>query len=279
MTSKTRSSTSLAIVGGGNMGEALISGLLRGANPLLEPGQIAVVEHNRDRAMFLRDRFGVATMDMGSAVQRADTILITVKPYHVDTVLAEMADDVTADHLIVSAAGGITTTQIEEGLTTKAAVIRCMPNTAASVGEGMTAISAGSYAEARHLDRTRVLLESVGRVIQVPEYQLDAVTALSGSGPAYFFFLAEAMIDAGVLLGLSRSLAAELVTQTAAGSGIMLRDSGEDPVNLRAAVSSPGGTTIAAISQLESRAVRFAMMAAAEAARDRSVELGQRATR
>jgi len=141
------------------------------------------------------------------------------------------------------------------------------------VDEAMSAIAAGAHAGEEHLVRTEALLRPVGKVIRVPESQLDAVTALSGSGPAYFFFLVEAMIDAGILLGLPRAVAAELIVQTAVGSAKMLRESGEHPVQLREAVTSPGGTTIAAIRELENHGVRAALLSALEAARDRSREL------
>jgi pyrroline-5-carboxylate reductase len=152
--------------------------------------------------------------------------------------------------------------------------VRCMPNTPALVDQAMTAVSAGAHATEAHLVIAESLLAAVGRVVRVPESQLDAVTALSGSGPAYFFFLVEAMIDAGILLGLPRALAAELIVQTAIGSAVMLRDSGEHPVQLREAVTSPGGTTIAAIRELEVHGVRAALLAAIEAACIRSRELG-----
>jgi len=154
------------------------------------------------------------------------------------------------------------------------AVVRCMPNTPALVDEAMTAVAAGEHADEAHLAIAESLLAAVGRVVRVPESQLDAVTALSGSGPAYFFFLVEAMIDAGILLGLPRALSAELIVQTAIGSAVMLRDSGEHPVQLREAVTSPGGTTIAAIRELEVHGVRAALLAAIEAACLRSRELG-----
>jgi pyrroline-5-carboxylate reductase len=258
------------------MGEALLSGLLGGARPAYRPEHLVVVEQYPDRAAYLRDTYGVSTVPVDEAARQAGTVLLLVKPHHVDGALAQLDPHVTTEHLIVSAAGGITTAQIERGLTARPPVVRCMPNTAVSVGHGMTAISAGTHADASHLDRTAALMEPVGRVIRVPEEQLDAVTALSGSGPAYFFFLAEALIDAGVLLGLTRPMAVELVTQTAVGAALMLRDSGTEPAALRAAVSSPAGTTIAAIRALEDRAARAATMAAALAARDRSVELGRK---
>jgi pyrroline-5-carboxylate reductase len=178
--------------------------------------------------------------------------------------------------LIVSVAAGITTAKISAGLPDGVPVVRCMPNTPALVDEAMTAVSAGAHADEAHLATAEALLASVGRVVRVPESQLDAVTALSGSGPAYFFFLVEAMIDAGILLGLPRTLAAELIVQTAIGSAKMLRDSGEHPVQLREAVTSPGGTTIAAIRELEIHGVRAALLAAIEAAALRSADLGSK---
>jgi pyrroline-5-carboxylate reductase len=197
-----------------------------------------------------------------------------VKPQDIDTLLAEMAPVVEARHVVVSVAAGVTTTHLERALPDGVAVVRCMPNTPALVDQAMTAIAGGAHADDEHLAVAESLLAAVGRVVRVPESQLDAVTALSGSGPAYFFYLVEAMIDAGILLGLPRTLAAELIVQTAVGSATMLRDSGEHPVQLREAVTSPGGTTIAAIRELEVHGVRAALLAAIEAAARRSRELG-----
>jgi pyrroline-5-carboxylate reductase len=261
----------LAVIGGGNMGTALLSGLI-GRD--LRPEQVLVVGHSADRAAYLLRELGVRTTSLAEAVGQAETVLLTVKPHHVPDLLADLADLVTEDQLIVSAAGGIRIAQIEAALPGKIAVVRSMPNTPVAVGEGMIAISGGTYAGPAELDRVQKLLEPVGQVVQLPEVQLDAVTALSGSGPAYFYYLAEALIDAGVLIGLSRPLAEQMVIQTAVGASLMLRDSGEDAVHLRAAVSSPGGMTIAAIREFENRAVRSAVMAAAESARDRSIVLG-----
>src|SRR3954467_14273294 len=165
--------------------------------------------------------------------------------------------------------------KIEAALPGGTPVVRVMPNTPALVDEGMSVLSAGSHADEENLDRAEALLASVGRGRRVPESQQDAVTALSGSGPAYFFYLVEGMVDAGTLLGLPRTLAADLIVQTALGAAVMLRDSGEHPVQLREAVTSPGGTTIAAIRELERHGVRAALIAAIEAAHDRSVELGK----
>ena len=270
----TSNSGRLAIIGGGKIGEALLSGLLRGS---AGPDDIVMVEHYPERKRYLSERYGVRVVDVAEAVRSCSTILIAVKPQDIDPLLHQLADVVTAEHLVVSVAAGITTARIERGLPAGPAVVRCMPNTPALVDEAMTAISAGSRAAQTHLERAEELLSAVGRVVRVPESQLDAVTALSGSGPAYFFFLVEAMIDAGILLGLPRALAAELIVQTLVGSAVMLRDSGEHPVQLREAVTSPAGTTISAIRELENHGVRAAFLAAIEAARNRSAELGRAA--
>lgn len=274
----TLDTDALALIGGGKIGEALLTGLLRapsGGGPArYQAGQVSVVEHYPARGEYLAERYGVGIVDVAAAA-RAATLVIAVKPQDIDTVLDELAPHVTADHLVVSVAAGIPTGHIEARLPSGPAVVRCMPNTPALVDQAMTAISAGTHADERHLQLAQELLEAVGRVVRVPESQLDAVTALSGSGPAYFFFLVEAMIDAGILLGLPRTLAADLIVQTAVGSALMLRDTGEHPVQLREAVTSPGGTTISAIRELENHGVRAALIAAIEAARDRSVELGK----
>jgi pyrroline-5-carboxylate reductase len=263
----------LGIVGGGKIGEALLTGLLRGERT---PSDIVVVEKHRDRANYLTTNYGVKTLDVPEAAAAARTLVLCVKPQDIGALLAELAQVVTPEHLIVSVAAGIPTAKISAALPEGVPVVRCMPNTPALVDEAMTAVSAGAYADEPHLATAEALLASVGRVVRVPETQLDAVTALSGSGPAYFFYLVEAMIDAGILLGLPRALAAELIVQTAIGSAKMLRDSGEHPVQLREAVTSPGGTTIMAIRELEAHGVRAALLAAIEAAALRSAELGAR---
>lgn len=263
---------SLAILGGGKIGEALLSGLLRRGERTA--ADIVVSEKHPERAAYLAETFGVQIVDLATAVKQSETLLVAVKPQDIATLLAEVAPVIEPRHLVVSVAAGVTTAHLEAALPEGVSVVRCMPNTAALVDEAMTAISAGTHADDAHLAVAESLLGAVGRVVRVPERQLDAVTALSGSGPAYFFYLVEAMIDAGILLGLPRALAAELIVQTAVGSATMLRDSGEHPVQLREAVTSPGGTTIAAIRELEVHGVRAAMLAAIEAAARRSRELG-----
>jgi pyrroline-5-carboxylate reductase len=262
---------STAIFGGGKIGEALLAGLLRGSH---EPAQIVVVEKNAPRAQYLTKTHGVSVVDVPTAVTRAHTLLIAVKPQDIDALLDELGEHVQPRHLVISVAAGVRTARIEKALADRVPVVRCMPNTPALVDEAMTVISAGAHADAAHLAVAESVLGVVGKVIELPEAQLDAVTALSGSGPAYFFYLVEAMIDAGILLGLPRTVAAELIVQTAIGSAKMLRDTGEHPVQLREAVTSPGGTTIAAIRELEKHGVRAAMLAAIEAASERSRQLG-----
>ncbi|MGY1825402.1 MULTISPECIES: pyrroline-5-carboxylate reductase [unclassified Blastococcus] len=261
----------LAIIGGGKIGEALLSGLVRraGADGLL------VVERSAGRAAELTGRYGVPAVGLADAAARARVLLLAVKPQDIETLLGLVAQHVDTGHLVVSVAAGVPTARIEAALPPGVPVVRVMPNTPALVDEGMSVLSAGAHAGEEHLDEAEALLAAVGQVRRVPESQQDAVTALSGSGPAYFFYLVEAMVDAGILLGLPRALAADLIVQTALGAAVMMRDSGEHPVQLREAVSSPGGTTIAAIRELEKHGVRAALMAAIEAAHARSVELGR----
>jgi pyrroline-5-carboxylate reductase len=261
--------TALAILGAGKMGEALLSGLLRAGT---SASDVVVTARRPDRAAALRERYGVAVATNAEAAT-ADTVLVAVKPQDMAALLGQIDQTVTPDQLVVSMAAGIPTSFIERRLADRVPVVRVMSNTPVLVDEAMSAISAGAHATEAHLARTEELLGHVGRTIRVPESQQDAVTALSGSGPAYFFYLVEAMIDAGILLGLPRAVAADLIVQTAVGAAVMLRDTGEHPVKLREAVTSPAGTTINAVRELEKHSVRAALIAAIEAARDRSQEL------
>jgi pyrroline-5-carboxylate reductase len=260
----------IAVIGAGKMGEALVSGLLRAGT---SPVDVLITERYEARATELTELYGVRAVSNTDAAKLADTLVLAVKPQDMATLLDELAPCLTPDRLVVSIAAGIPTAVIEKGLAAGVPVVRAMPNTPALVGEAMSAISAGVHATDAHLDQAEALLRPVGKVIRVPENQLDAVTALSGSGPAYVFYLAEAMTDAGLLLGLPRAVAHELIVQTVMGAAVMLRDSGDAPVALREAVTSPAGTTIAAIRELENHGVRAAFLSALEAARDRSREL------
>jgi pyrroline-5-carboxylate reductase len=263
---------SVAIIGAGVMGETLLSGLVRAGR---RPEDLLVGEKRRERAQELEERYGVQVVPNLEAARRADTLVLVVKPQDMAEVLDELAPVVRPGQLVVSLAAGITTAFVEARLTAGVAVVRVMPNTPALVDEGMAAISRGSHCDEEHLVEAESLMSATGRVIRVPERQQDAVTAISGSGPGYIFFVVEAMIEAGVHLGLPRSTAAELVVQTVVGSAKLLRDTGEHPVVLRERVTSPGGTTAAALRQLEEHKVRAAFLVAIEAARDRSRALAQ----
>jgi pyrroline-5-carboxylate reductase len=260
----------VAILGVGVMGETLLSGLLRAGRPA---EGLLVGEKRAERAEELRERYGVTVLDNREAARRADTVVVVVKPQDMGDLLAEIAPDLRAGQLVVSLAAGITTSFIESHLPDGVAVVRVMPNTPALVDEGMAAISRGSHCDEEHLELAESLLAATGRVVRVPEKQQDAVTAISGSGPAYLFFVVEAMIEAGVHLGLPRTTATELVVQTVVGSAKLLRETGEHPTVLREQVTSPGGTTAAAIRELEDHKVRAAFLTAMEAARDRSRSL------
>jgi pyrroline-5-carboxylate reductase len=261
----------IAILGAGKMGEALLSGLLRAGRP---PSDVAVVVRRAERAEELREAYGVPVLTAEEAAKDASTLVITVKPQDMARMLDEIAPFVSASQLVISVAAGITTSFIERRFPVEVPVVRVMSNTPVLVDEAMSVISAGSHASEPHLRRTEELLRPVGKVLRIPESQQDAATALSGSGPAYVYYLVEAMVDAGILLGMPRGTALEMVTQAVYGAATMLKDSGEHPVILREAVTSPGGTTISAIRELEKHGVRAAFLAAIEAARDRGRELG-----
>jgi len=260
----------IAVIGAGTMGETLLSGLLRSG---WAPDRLVATERRRDRAKELAERYGIRIVENDVAVAEADVLVITVKPQDAPTLMAELGPVVPASKLVISICAGLPISFFAKWLPEGTPVVRVMTNTPALVDEAMTAISAGPHATDEHLAIAEEMFRPVGRTVRLPESQQDAVTALSGSGPAYFFFLVEAMTDAGILLGLPRQVAHDLIVQTAIGSAIMLRDSGEHPVKLREAVTSPAGTTISAIRELENHGVRAALLAALEAARDRAREL------
>ncbi|MCP3421754.1 pyrroline-5-carboxylate reductase [Nocardioides pinisoli] len=263
---------STAIIGAGVMGETLLSGLVRAGRRV---DQLMVGEKRAERARELEDRYGVAVVSNREAAAKADTVALVVKPQDMGDVLEEIAPDLRAGQLLVSLAAGITTAYIESRVPDGVAVVRVMPNTPALVDEGMAAISPGSHCDESHLLEAESLMASTGKVLRIPEKQMDAVTAISGSGPAYIFFVVESMIEAGVHLGLPRATATDLVVQTLVGSAAMLRETGSHPVVLREQVTSPGGTTASALRELEVHRVRAAFLAAMEAARNRSRELAE----
>ena len=263
---------STAIIGAGVMGETLLSGLVRAGRRV---DQLMVGEKRAERARELEERYGVAVVSNREAAAKADTVALVVKPQDMGDVLAEIAPDLRAGQLVVSLAAGITTAFIESRVPEGVAVVRVMPNTPALVDEGMAAISPGSHCDDAHLAEVESLMASTGKVLRIPEKQMDAVTAISGSGPAYIFFVVESMIEAGVHLGLPRATATDLVVQTLVGSAAMLRETGTHPVVLREQVTSPSGTTASALRELEIHRVRAAFLAAMEAARNRSRELAE----
>ena len=261
-----------AIIGAGVMGETLLSGLVRAGRRV---EALMVGEKRPERAHELEERYGVAVVSNREAAAKADTVALVVKPQDMGDVLDEIAPEMRAGQLLVSLAAGITTSFIESRVPDGVAVVRVMPNTPALVDEGMAAISPGSHCDDSHLAEVEDLMASTGKVLRIPEKQMDAVTAISGSGPAYIFFVVESMIEAGVHLGLPRATATDLVVQTLVGSAAMLRETGSHPVVLREQVTSPGGTTASALRELEVHRVRAAFLAAMEAARNRSRELAE----
>jgi pyrroline-5-carboxylate reductase len=264
----------LAILGAGVMGETVLSGLLRAG---WTSDRIIATDRRIERQVELEAKYGIMMMTNAEAAAKADTVILVVKPQDMRDLLTEIAPVVSSSTLIVSLAAGVDTASIEERLPEGTPVVRVMPNTPAQVDEGMAAISPGAHSDEEHLARVSELMSATGRVVTVPERYQDAVTAISGSGPAYLFFVVEAMIEAGVHLGLPRDTATELVVQTMLGSAKLLRETGEHPTVLRERVTSPGGTTAAAIRQLEDHKVRAAFITAMESARDRSRDLAKAA--
>lgn len=267
--------TRVAVIGGGRIGEALVAGLIEAGRPIKD---LVVAERVAGRADEIADRFGIRVTTIADAVEGAHVVVLAVKPADVDSVLAGVGavdSDTDTDQLVLSLAAGVSTARIEAQLPAGAPVVRAMPNTPMLVGEGMSVIAAGRHAGADDMAQARTILESVGRVLVLPESSLDAVTAISGSGPAYFFLVTEALIDGAVTLGIDRATATTLVTQTLIGSAALLDRSDQTPNELRAAVTSPAGTTAAAIGELERAGLRAGLLNAVEAARRRSAELGR----
>lgn len=270
----------LAMLGVGRMGEAVLAGLQRAGWPLAE---LLAVEPDAVRAELIHATHGVKVLGAAEAAAAAEVLVVAVKPQQVVPLLDLISPFLRPGALVISLAAGTPLAVLESHLPAGTAVVRVMPNTPALVGQGMSVMSPGQACGAADLEMARSVLSAVGRVTQVPESAQDAVTAVSGSGPAYVFYLAEAMIDAGVMLGLPRATAAELVGQTLLGAATLLTSgeriaSGEQhPGLLRENVTSPGGTTAAALHVLDARAVRAAVADAMAACRDHSARLSQQA--
>jgi pyrroline-5-carboxylate reductase len=261
----------IAIIGGGRIGEALLSGLLSSG-----VSDLVVTSRTDARVATLRERHGVeATTSNGDAVAGAGLVVVAVKPQDIDVLLAEIGPLLTPEQTVLSVAAAIPTAHIEERIADGVPVVRAMPNAPSVVHEGMAGIAPGAHAGDEHLALAEDALLHLGRVVRVSESAMDAITAVSGSGPAYFALIAEAMIEAGILLGLSREISTTLVIQTMLGTAKQLRDEGMHPVELRESVTSPGGTTIAAIRELEQHGVRAAMLNAIQAAMTRARELAE----
>lgn len=270
MSEKSEQSSELvAFLGVGMMGEALLAGLVRDGRPI----PIVVSDHSSDRQAEVAEKYGVEAGTVAEAVAGASSVILAVKPKDMGSLLDEVSKDLKPNAVVISVAAGLTTAYLEKNLPEGTPVVRVMPNTPALVGEGMTAVSPGTHCDEEQLAAAQALLSPSGKVLAVPESQLDAVTAISGSGPAYIFYVVEAMVEAGVLLGITRATATELVVQTLYGAATMLTETGEHPTLLRERVSSPGGTTVAALRQLDDHKVRAAFVTAMEAAAKRSAEL------
>ena len=255
------------------MGESILAGMLDAQHG---PGTTAVVEQRPDRARELADRYQVQVAATPEDVVGSDTdvLVVAVKPHDVADALAAVSTSLPSGCVVVSVAAGVTTASMEDALPVGQPVVRAMPNTPALVGAGITAICAGQHTTDDNMDVAEELLSALGAVVRVPETQMDAVAAVSGSGPAYVYLVAEAMIEGGVRVGLPRDLATALTRATIAGAARLWEETGEHPGVLRERVTSPGGTTAAALHALESGGLRAAFLDAVVANRDRSVELG-----
>ena len=261
----------IAILGTGKIGESLLAGLRSS-----DWADIIASSRREERASELHQRYGVETTTSNTAaIAGADVVVLAVKPQDIETLLGEVGHLLRPEQTVLSVAAAITTARIERHLAADVPVVRSMPNAPSTVHEGIAGMCAGSHAGREHLDRAGTVLRAVGDVVEVPEVQMDAITAVSGSGPAYYALLAEAMIEAGILLGLSREISTRLVVQTMLGTAKLLRDEHVHPVELREMVTSPGGTTIRAIRELEQAGVRAAFLNAINAAMERSKELAR----
>jgi len=267
-------SHTIGFIGAGNMAEALIRGLVRGGH--VPAARIAASAPRRERLDELKAAYGIdVTSDNREIAKRSGLIVLSIKPQIMDKVLREIGDQVAPGTLVVSIAAGVDTETIEEALAEGVRVIRAMPNTPALVGAGATASSPGKHAGEADLAAAKALFDAVGITVQLDETHLDAVTGLSGSGPAYIFLILEALADAGVKVGLSRRNAQRLAAQTVMGSAKLLLDTDEHPGKLKDMVTSPGGTAIAGLHTLEAGGLRTTLINAVETATKRSRELGR----
>ncbi len=264
----------IGFIGAGNMAEALIRGLVRGGH--VPASRVVASLPRRDRLDQLASTYGIdVTTDNREVAKRCGLLVLSIKPQIMDKVLREIGDVVAAGTLVVSIAAGVDTETIEEALADGVRVVRAMPNTPALVGAGATAIAPGKHASEADLAAAKALFDAVGITVQLDESHLDAVTGLSGSGPAYIFLILEALADAGVKVGLSRRNAQRLAAQTVMGSAKLLLETDEHPGKLKDMVTSPGGTAIAGLHTLEEGGLRTTLINAVETATKRARELGR----
>jgi pyrroline-5-carboxylate reductase len=265
----------IAFIGAGNMAEALVKGLLRAG--VAAPQEIICTDRRPERGPELGQKYGVRfTQANLAAVKEAGIVVLSVKPQVMDKVLDEIGAALDASKLVISIAAGIPILAIERKVGHGVRVIRTMPNTPALVGAGATALSPGEHATEADLTQAKALFDAIGMTVVVDEPLLDAVTGLSGSGPAYIFLIIEALADGGVKAGLARAQAQDLAAQTVFGSAKLLIETGEHPGRLKDQVTSPGGTAIAGLHTLEAGGLRTTLMNAVEAATNRSRELGKK---
>lgn len=261
----------VVFVGAGNMAEAIVSGMV--AAEFCEPEKIIMTDVRPERLKDLEAEYGVSVSTDNGVIQNAEIVVLSVKPQVMDAVLREIAPFLREETLVVSIAAGISCAKIEASLKGERRVVRVMPNTPALVGQGAAALAAGAHADEADLEVAEAILQCVGLTVRVEENELDAVTALSGSGPAYVFYLIEAMLAAAEQMGLSPNVSRTLAVQTVEGVARLMRDSGESATVLRERVTSKGGTTEAAIRSLDASGVKAAIVKALHAAKTRSEEL------
>jgi pyrroline-5-carboxylate reductase len=266
--------TKLSVIGGGVMAEAIFSCLLD--KNIYNVDRISVSEPQAQRRNFLQEKYGIRVTDNNREVAKeADILILAVKPQALHAVATNLKlDEIQPQTVIISILAGVTLKELEK-LFPDRPIIRTMPNTPATVGAGMTAIAAGSLATPAQIQQAKTIFSAVGEVVEVPEYLLDGVTGLSGSGPAYVAIMVEALSDGGVAAGLPRAVAYQLAIQTVLGTAQLLRDTGIHPADLKDRVTSPAGTTIAAVAELEKAGFRSAIIEAVKAAYKRSQELGK----
>ena len=267
------SDRTIGFVGGGNMAEAMIRGLLRGK--VFAPESVTVSGPREERMRELRDTYGIRATTNNRDAAAANIVVLSVKPQILSRVLDEVAGAIDADALVISIAAGVPVAAIQSRLASGTRVVRAMPNTPALVDAAATAIAGGEHARESDLDDARRIFDAIGITVVLEESQLDAVTGLSGSGPAYVFLILEALSDAGVKVGLSRRTSQLLAAQTLMGSAKLLLETNEHPGRLKDMVTSPGGTAITGLHTLEHGGVRTTLMNAVEAATRRSRELGE----